>query len=176
VDTSLLKAELDEIFDAELLFHGFTPYMRDYELVVYQSVDPRSKLAPRHRRYLFRHCVQASVSSGLDPRVWVSSLSDELIETHIVTMESTGHVWGVNCQVLYPGATIIEPSPEATRWEAAVGVPFHEVRIAGNTHVIALVFSDLVVETVTAGYTPYTVTADGAAERYAQGTKHPLSP
>jgi hypothetical protein len=54
MDLSALRVHLDEVFDNELLFHGFTNYMRDYELITYQSVDPHSGLSPRHLRLLFR--------------------------------------------------------------------------------------------------------------------------
>lgn len=165
------------MFDCELMFHGFTNYMRDYELVVYQSVDPRSGLLPRHQRFLFRFCTEVAVRSSVTPDVWTRSTADQLLETHHVTRDTPpGYAWGVQCQVLYPGATIIEGSERAQAWAEQVGIQFHEVRIEGNAHVIDLVFSDLSVEEVHAGYSPYEVEEDGAAEVYARGSKMWLSP
>jgi hypothetical protein len=43
VERADLDSVLAQLFDRELLFHGFTPYMRDYELVVYESADPNPK-------------------------------------------------------------------------------------------------------------------------------------
>jgi hypothetical protein len=46
-------ADLDpvqaELYYKELILHGFTPYMRDYEMVLYEPVDPNPKygLVPR---------------------------------------------------------------------------------------------------------------------------------
>ena len=171
-----LKERLDQLFDNELVFHGCTNYMRDYELVVYQSVDPRSGLHPQHLRFLFRFCTEVAIRSSLTPDAWAESTDDALLVTHQVTRESRGFVWGVQCQVLYPGAKIIPISQRAQAWEEAVGIPFHEVRIEGNAHIIEIVFSELSVEEVHAGYSPYRVEEDGVAEAYARGSKKPLSP
>jgi hypothetical protein len=59
-------------------------------------------------------------------------------------MESEGFVWGVRCQMLYPGATMAEDSQRADFWAAQIGVDFHEVLIEGNAQTIRIVFSDLV--------------------------------
>jgi len=176
VTESELRERLDELFDRHLLFHGFTAYMRDYELVVYESVDPRSGLAPRHLRFLFRFCTEAEVHSRLAPKVWASSTDDQLLRTHDVTRESTGYAWGVEAQELYPGATIAENSNRARSWREKVGLSFYEVRIEANAHVIHLVFSDLVVTEVTEGYRPHEVKRDGHSEQYASGCTIPLGP
>ncbi len=42
-----------------------------------------------------------------------------------------------------------------------LGIPMDEVAIATNGHNINLVFSDLTVETVATGYTPFTVPSTG---------------
>jgi hypothetical protein len=164
------------MFDCELMFHGFANYMRDYELFVYQSVDPRSGLAARHLHFVFRFCPEADVRSTLDSGIWARSTDGQLLETHSVTMDSPGYVWGVRCQTLYPGATIIENSRRAQEWEDRLGIPFHEVQINANAHLITVVFADLSVEEVPAGYVPYRVEERGVAERYADGSKFPLRP
>lgn len=109
---SNLQGLLDEFFDCQLVYHGYTSYMRDYERVVYQSVDPNPKygLVPRHLRFLFRICPEVAIRSRLKPDIWATSLSDDLLNTHSVTRESVGYVWGVAGQILYPGASIVEPS------------------------------------------------------------------
>lgn len=55
---------LEEMFDCALIYHGYTKYLRDYEMVIYQSVDPNPKygLVPRHLRFVFRICPEVSVS------------------------------------------------------------------------------------------------------------------
>jgi hypothetical protein len=178
VDKEKLTDSLKELFDNELLHHGFTNYLRDYELVVYQSVDPNPKygLVPRHLRLLFRFCTEADVRSTVRPDGWSESLDDSLLDTHSVTRDSHGYVWGIQCQVLYPGASIIEKSKRARNWERRVGIPFHEVLIEGNAQTISLVFSDVMIEEVGDGYTPYRVGATGVPERYASNTKIPFDP
>ena len=48
MDTARLKPDLDNIFDQALIFHGFTSYMRDYEMFAYCTADPRTGIAPEH--------------------------------------------------------------------------------------------------------------------------------
>jgi hypothetical protein len=178
VDEAKLTDGLKELFDKELLYHGFTSYLRDYELVVFQSVDPNPRygLVPRHVRLLFRFCTEADVRSTVSPELWSRSLDDSLLDDHTVTRESAGYVWGIQCQVLYPGAKVIERSKRARNWERRVGIPFHEVLIEGNAQTISLVFSDLVIDEVGDGYTPYRVGATGVPERYGSNTKIPFDP
>jgi hypothetical protein len=93
VDESQLDEGLEELFDNELLHHGYTNYMRDYELVVYQSVDPdpRYGLVPRHLRLVFRMCTLAEIRSTVRPDVWATSLDDSLVESHSVTPSCYGY-------------------------------------------------------------------------------------
>lgn len=178
VNDAELVDGLKEMFDNELVHHGFTNYLRDYEMVVFQSVDPNPRygLVPRHVRLLFRYCTEADVRSSVPPGLWSQSLDDSLLDAHTVTRDSDGYVWGVQCQVLYPGARVIEKSKRARNWERRVGIPFHEVLIEGNAQTISLVFSDLTIEEVGDGYTPYKVGGTGIPERYASDTKIPFDP
>src|SRR6202012_619163 len=151
MDPADLAGQLDQLYDSELVHHGFTEYMRDYELIVFQSTDPLSGIAPRHLRFLFRCCPEASVRSALAPAVWSRSMDDQLLDQHHVTMQSSGYVWGVQGQELYPGAAVAENSERAQWWSEQVGVPFHEVEILANAHQIRLIFTELQVEEVAAG-------------------------
>jgi hypothetical protein len=171
MDSAELAAQLDELFDCELVHHGFTSYMRDYELIVYQSADPRSGVAPRHLRFLFRCCPEASVTSMLTPETWACSLDDRLLDQHHVTMQSSGYVWGVHAQALYPAAAVVDHSDRARWWTEQVGVPFHEVEVPANAHHIRIVFTKLEVSEVAVGWTPFTVGQPGIAEDYAAGSK-----
>ena len=171
-----LDTSLNRLFDQFLLFHGFTRTMRDYEFIVYQTVDPSTGLSPRYLRFLFRYCTEADVRSSVQPEGWARSLSDEFLKTEHVSRGMPGYAWGVSSQVMYPGATIIEESDRARAWRERVGIPFYEVRVEANAHNITLVFSDLAVDEVAQDYVPFAVGNDGVAERYAQGSTLPLSP
>jgi hypothetical protein len=142
MDPGELRRALDEIFDQALVRHGFVPYMRDYELVVHATADPATGIEPAELRYLFRHCVQANCATTVPAETWRGSLDDRLID-YATGVDLDGYVWGVNWQVLYPGATLVTDSPAARRWATALGIDFHEVRIQTNAHDLTLVFSDL---------------------------------
>ena len=143
-----------------IVFHGFTDYMRDYGVVVWATADPRTGIAPEHLLYTFKHCVRAIVTSAVRPEVWAKSHDDRLID-YETGVDLDGYVWAVKWQGLYPGMQLVPQPSDATRWEEALGVPFHEVSIETNGHNINLIFSDLSVRQVAPGYAPYTVPDGG---------------
>jgi hypothetical protein len=67
VDISQIQEAFDDVFEQAVLFHGFTDYMRDYDVFVYVTADPRTGIRPEHLRYRFIHCVRAVVSPALPP-------------------------------------------------------------------------------------------------------------
>jgi hypothetical protein len=157
MDRAAMQAAFDDVFDQALVFHGFTDYMRDYELITYSVAAPSTGIAPSFDRYLFRYCVEATITSTLTPRTWADSLDEQLID-HETGKDLDGYVWGVKWQVLYPGASLLDESDKAEKWARAVGIPFHEAVIEGNGHRIVLIFSDLLVtRDLQAGYSPFTV-------------------
>lgn len=147
-----VRAALEAMFDQALLFHGYTASMRDYELIVHHHGGAHGTAATR--RYLFRYCVEADVSTSLPWSVWQRSLDDRLLDRE---PEIDGYVWGVRWQGLYPGAVLVIPSARAALWSDALGIGFHEVRIKAGAHEITLVFSDLAVIDIASGYAPFTV-------------------
>jgi hypothetical protein len=160
VDAQQIAEAFDAVFDQALVFHGFTDYMRDYDVIVCAIADPSTGIEPEHLRYRFRHCVHASVTSAVPVASWSSSLDDRFVDDWQAG-DLDGYVWGVRWQEMYPGAKLLPKSEAADAWSARLGVPFHEALIEANGHNISLVFSDLVVDRVEEGYAPFTVTADG---------------
>lgn len=154
MDTALLTELLGETFDQALVFHGYTDYLRDYEVVVYMTADPRTGIEPSYLRYLFRYCVEARCESSVSAEIWRVSLDDRLVDREN-DADLDGFVWGVRWQRMYPGARLIPESEAARRWTRAVGIDFHEVRIETEAHRLTLVFSDLQVGKVPTGYAPY---------------------
>jgi hypothetical protein len=146
------RAELQRIldthgfFDEAIMFHAFTEYMRDYEVLV----DVRAE----KRRYLFRHCVSANVASTLPPHTWSKSLDDALLSQDPAHSHDAFQ-WWVKWQCVYPGVSIVTDSAEAARWTEALGLDFHEVRIETNVHDITLVFAELDVSVIDSGYRPF---------------------
>ncbi|WP_227489463.1 YxiG-like protein [Nocardioides kribbensis] len=155
-----MKQAMDDVFDQAVVFHGFADYMRDYDVVMWATADPRSDIAPERLVYTFKHCVRATVTSAVPPEVWARSLDDRLMD-YETGVELDGYVWGVKSQELYPGMQFVSPSSDASHWESALGVPFYEVSIKMNGHNINLVFSDLAVRQVAAGCAPSTVPPGG---------------
>ncbi|WTW99225.1 hypothetical protein OG216_40390 [Streptomycetaceae bacterium NBC_01309] len=154
MDAAALEQLLDEIFDHAVVHHGYTDYMRDYEVIVYMTADPRTGIAPAYLRYLFRYCVEARCETSVQPKTWKVSLDDRLVD-HETGAELDGYVWGVKWHCLYPGAKLLPGSAATRRWSKALGIDFHEVRIETNAHNLNLVFSDLRVSEVPVGYTPF---------------------
>ena len=70
VDDQQLRQALDEVFDQALVYRAFTPYVRDYEVIVYCTAAPRTGVAPSFLRYRFRYCVEASARSVVPFDIW----------------------------------------------------------------------------------------------------------
>lgn len=160
MNTSQIQEAFDGAFDQAVLFHGFADYMRDYDVFVCADADPRTGIRPEYLRYRFTHCVRAAVSSTLPPATWKQSV-DERLTGYGQGKDLDGYVWGVRWQELYPGMKLVPDSAEARRWTGDVGIPFREAVITMNAHVLSLVFSDLVVDTVNPGHVPFAVPREG---------------
>lgn len=160
VNTSQIRAAFDDVFDQAVLFHGFTNYMRDYDVFVYATADPRTGIRPEHLRYRFIHCVRAAVTSALGPATWKQSL-DERLTDYDQGKDLDGYVCGVQWQELYPGMELVPESAEARHWTDELGIPFREAIVTMNAHVLSLVFSDLDVDVIDPGHIPFAVPAGG---------------
>lgn len=136
--------------------------MRDYDVYIYATADPRTGIAPQHLRYRFKYCVHAAVVvvSAVAPQVWRESLDDRLIH-YDQGRDLDGYVWGVKWQNLYPGMKLVMESADANRWSRSLGIPFYEAAIETNGHNLSLVFADLVVDVIGEGHSPFVVPDDG---------------
>ena len=160
VDTNEMRAAFEDVFDQALVFHTFTDYMRDYDVFVYATADPRTGIQPEHLRYRFTHCVRADIRTAVSEETWARSL-DERLTSYDTGVDLDGYVWGVAWQVLYPGFSLVEESSEAAHWSAALGIPFHHVEVRTNGHNFDLIFSDLRVDKVGPGVSPFAVPESG---------------
>jgi hypothetical protein len=162
-DPESIKQALDEVFDQAIVFHGFTAYMRDYEVIIYPAAGVRTGVEPEHLRYLFTHCVRATVTTAVRRDVWPRSLDERLLdyEQFRADEDLIGFVWAVNHQDLYPGAELRAPSADTAQWSQDVGLPFFEALLQTNAHNIELAFSTLRVSTLQPGYTPFVIRGDG---------------
>lgn len=110
MDVAVLEQMLNETFDHAVVHHGYSSYMRDYEVIVHVSADPRTDVEPAYLRYLFKYCVEARCESSVPPDTWSVSLDDRLID-HETGVDLDGYVWGVKWHCLYPGARILPEPP-----------------------------------------------------------------
>lgn len=154
-----IEAALDAVFDQAILFHGFTDYVRDYEIITFSVADPSTGIEPAVQRYLFKHCVDASATTTLPAATWERSLGDELLEPVSDLLDSFH--WGVRWQCLYPGAVLVPDSARALEWTRALGIDFHEADITTNAQRINLVFADLAVLPAEEGYAPFMAHLEG---------------
>jgi len=151
-----MQAAFDEVFDQAVVFHGFTDYMRDYDVFIYATANPRTGVAPQHLRYRFKHCGRVSVAPALSPQVWRRSLDERLLDVE-TGCGIDGYVWGVKWQNLYPGMSLVEGSPDARQWSVDLGIPFYEAAAETNVHNTFMVFADLTVDVIGGGHTPFVV-------------------
>ncbi|THA85744.1 hypothetical protein [Streptomyces sp. A0592] len=151
MDTSVLQQTLNVTIGHLVVHHGYTPYMRDYELVIYVWDGPQG---PSYRRYLFRYCVEARCETFLPTDTWRASLDDRLLDRETADPDLGGYVWGAKYHEMY-GAELRRGSEAAHRWSKAIGIDFHEVHIETNAHDLTLLFSELEVSEVPVGYAPF---------------------
>lgn len=151
MDAGKIETNLEKMFDNYLVFHGYTPYMRDYEMIVH---SPTKRI---YMRFLFRFCVSAAIKSRLGPDVWRRSMDDSLLDIEYPGSRSTGYVWGVKNQELYPGPRLIPETSIANEWSSGLGIGFYEVEIDANAQSINLIFADLAVDEIGEGYSPFIV-------------------
>lgn len=114
-------------------------------------------------RYRFKYCVRASATTALPVELWANSLDDRLT-AYDTGRDMDGYVWGVCWQNLHPGAGLRLDSDEAAAWSEHLGMPFYEVKVETNGHNLSLIFSDLEVQTVTAGLAPFVVPREGGPD------------
>jgi hypothetical protein len=87
-------------FDNAIVQHGFTPYLRDYDVFVdaVASVPgaPRAYCEGRYR-FRFTHCVLAHAETAVADKSWRVSWNDVFVDRDawVRAGEPSGYVWGV---------------------------------------------------------------------------------
>jgi hypothetical protein len=143
-----VKTTLEEfpMFDTAILRHGFTPFMRDYQVLTEVSWE---RLKGQFL-YRFTHCPVAQVETRVRDDVWRSSWGDEFTEYSAwqAAGEPEGFVWGVEHSVAYPGLKLEKRSSLAAQWSKRLGREMHDVTVETEAFHLRLVFHDLVVRKV----------------------------
>jgi hypothetical protein len=143
-----VREKLDALsfFDGAILGHGFTNYMRDYDILAEVDGADNKELAGRYR-YRFTHCVQASYVTSLRDGTLRTSWSDVYTEYDHWKEDGApdGFVWGVCWAGAYPGLTYVRDSEAAADWSDRLGRPMHEITVETNVYLLRLVFHDVVI-------------------------------
>jgi hypothetical protein len=130
-----------DLFDNSILRHGFTAYMRDYEIVakLFHGEDQGVYA------YLFRGCVEARYESSIPDGAFL--MDDSLVFGESQSEgQPVGFWWAVNSAEVYPGWTYVAGSERALIWSKKIGLSMHEVMIETNVYKLSLVFNSLAVE------------------------------
>jgi len=145
-----LDPVLAEPYDRELIFHGFTPYMRDYEMVLYEpSTRTRSTVLSRDTS---ASSLGTALSPPSPPGPGLTYGSGPLA----TTSSGCGTSPGLDRLRLgrggpggLPGCHGLQGSKRAAYWADQLGTAFHEVLVEANPQTIGLVFSEATVAEVT---------------------------
>jgi hypothetical protein len=136
------KIDQENFLASPIIRHGFTDYMRDYEVIV---VGRRGEPFDDVHRYLFVGCVEACVATGVEPKTYASSIGDEFVYAgpdYPDRPEPDGYIWGVRYS---SGLAGIECKPDGARsaeWSRKTDREMYEVWIDTDAFHLALVFFD----------------------------------
>jgi hypothetical protein len=146
----------DPLFDSAVVRHGFTPYMRDYDVIVEVPAakpDGSGSYIEGQYRYRFTHCVEAHVETTVKPDAWRFSWTDEF--TNYSAWERAGSpggfVWGVEFSDAYPGASLVADSQRAAEWSEKLDRAMYEIEIETNAFLINLVCHDFRIDQLAVG-------------------------
>jgi hypothetical protein len=150
------KLEGWPLYDNAVVGHGFTPYLRDYDVLVETSAAaPGSKRSYIEGRYRLRftHCVIARIETAVPDEMWHVSWEDHFTnyEAWEAAGQPEGYVWGVNYSSAYPGASYSDDSPQAREWTERMGKPMHDISIETNGHNLRLIFHELHITKIAQG-------------------------
>ena len=150
------KLQAGPLFDNAVISHGFTPYLRDYDVVfnvASQVPGGTASYVSGQWRYRFTHCVAAEITTNVADKIWRDSWTDEFtdFERWKQAGEPEGFLWGVCWSNAYPGLSYIENSQAAKRWAERLGRPMHEVTIETNSQILRLIFHDVEIREIARG-------------------------
>ncbi len=157
MDELEIEAALQTVFDDGLIYQGHVDYLRDYEMYFYRASHDYNKIPHQVLRYLFKYCVDVSVTTSLSPQTWKTSLDDKYLGDPALVDPIEGWFWGTRYADVYPGGSVVKDSEKAAQWTRDVGISFHEVLLRAPPIEVRIVFSELIVTHGEPGTTPFEV-------------------
>lgn len=142
------KIEERPPFDFAVISHHFTPYMRDYDMVLeFVAAHPSGQTFYVYERCLYRftHCVEARCTTTVSDQAWNLSWSDTFIDREKWQQAGApnGYLWGVNWADAYPGFRFMKDSIFAKNWAERLNHPMHEILVETNAFTLILIFHDV---------------------------------
>jgi len=139
----------EDISSAVILRHGFTDYMRDYEIIIgSRDGPPRTDVY----KYQFIGCVEVSYTTALgrcfeEPTsIFGKSINDEFVFSgpdYPEKNDPDGFIWGVRYADVLSGWTYYGNSKRAKDWSQRIGRKMHEISVETNAYGLELVFADV---------------------------------
>jgi len=132
----------EDFYDAAIVRHGFTDYIRDYEIIVAGRNGP--PMTDVHK-FQFIGCVEAHYQTKLR-EVFARSLPDEFVYSgpdYPDKDDPYGFIWGVRFADAYPGLAYLENGERAEYWSHLMGRKMHEITVETNAYLLRLVFADV---------------------------------
>ena len=136
----------DEIVNGDfsyggILKHGYTDYMRDYEVLVCSLLGP--PWDDLHK-YQFVGCVEAHCQSVIDPQIYSDSMSDEniLCAEEESAEQPDGFIWGVRSSEI-PSIDFFQGTDSSDFWSDKLRAPCYEARLVTEAYSLKLVFHEL---------------------------------
>ncbi len=132
------------LFDIAILGHGYTDYMRDYDILVEANWNNNKG------RFLYRfsHCVDVNLKTRLADENWRTSWDNLFIDYEKWQMagEPDGFLWGVKWSMAYPGLEFDDEALDVKDWSSRLEKEMHAVIIETNVFLLRLVFHGVKVK------------------------------
>jgi hypothetical protein len=133
----------EDFSDAAIMRHGFTDYMRDYDVIVGARNGPPNTDV---HKYQFIGCVEAYYETRLG-EIFEHSLTDDFVYSgpdYPNKPDPDGFIWGVRfAETWVGGLEYIDDGERARHWSNIIGRKMHEVTIETNAYFLRLVFADI---------------------------------
>ena len=128
----------NDIFDRDILEHGFTKNNRDYKIIVGMPNDESYE-------FYFVGCVELNYKNILPKQdLYLDELPTEKDIERFCEEDGGRYLW-VEFSVLYPGLEIIDNSSSTEKWEKLFSKSFHHIRITTNVFELEIVFNKIKV-------------------------------
>jgi hypothetical protein len=156
-----IEGEDERFVDSWVDSHGFTPYNRDYDVVITTVAalppevpigDTAGSYLEGRNRYRFTYCTEADVATAVRDETWRESFDDGFTDHD--SWQAAGMpegFWGAQPTDTYPGLSYVADSPRVALWTERPKREMHEVAVETNKFTLHLVCHDLRVERLALG-------------------------